>query len=60
MSEPRYITIDFSGRIYPVVHLCDRFARDTKDPALAVTCVIEVEGKFVESDCLDVPIYTVH
>jgi hypothetical protein len=57
----RHLTVDFSGNIYPVVHMCDRFARNTNDPALAVSCVILLDGRYVSADTDDdVPIYTVH
>jgi hypothetical protein len=60
MTEPRHITIDYLGRTYPVTHMCDRFGRDTRDPALASTCVVEFDGHSIEQDADDVPIYTVH
>jgi hypothetical protein len=56
----RYITVDSWARIYEVVKMFDRNAHQTFDPALASTCVINVQGQFFEQDADDVPIYTVH
>jgi hypothetical protein len=61
MSPFRHITIDPSGRIYEVAHMYDRHARDTLDPALAVTCVVHLhDGRWWSADVADAPIYTVH
>lgn len=60
MSEPRRITVDSWGNIYPVVGMIDRYARDTHDPALAVSCVIDLGKRFHSALVEDIPIYTVH
>lgn len=58
---PRYITIDFCGRVHEVTNLYDRFGNDTTDPRLAATCVIRLSAnEWVPGDTDDVPIYTVH
>ena len=58
---PRHITVDPLGQIHEVTNMYDRFARDTHDPALAVTCVIHLtDGRWWSTETDDVPIYTVH
>jgi hypothetical protein len=59
-GEAKHITIDSWANIYEVTSMFDRYARPTTDPALASTCVVRINNGFIEQDCDDVPIYTVH
>ncbi len=59
-SEVRHVAIDNWANIYEVVTMFDRYARPTRDPALASTCVLKVQGNYISQDCDDIPIYTVH
>lgn len=57
----RYVTVDDHANIYEVTKLVDQFGRDTDDPQLASTCVVQdVAGHWVPFDVDDIPIYTVH
>jgi hypothetical protein len=60
--SPRYLTIDHLGRIYKITDLFDMFGRDTSDPALASTCLVELpdEKNFKPLSTDDIPIYTMH
>ena len=56
----RYVTVDPFGRIYEVIHMCDRSGHQTFDPTQASTCVVLCNGEHIPQDADDVPIYTVH
>jgi hypothetical protein len=58
--QVRHITVDCFANIYEVTNMFDRFANETADPALAVSCVIQLPNGFQSVTTDDVPIYTVH
>ncbi len=59
-GEVRHIAVDASANVYEVVTMFDRYARPTRDPMLASTCVLKIQDNYVSQDCDDCPIYTVN
>lgn len=59
-SAYRHITFDSSGNMYDVPVMFDRCASRTDDPALAVSCVIDLGAMWHTTTTDNVPIYTVH